>query len=244
MVCVRPGVELVLASPLRRNSALSRLDLPTLERPTKATWGRPSSKQVSCRVCRVDVLGGLDVLHSGSELTSRVPGDGSSRRPRPVSSKRVVPRGLGADALRETIRESRPSVCDQAEAAESSRAGLARQCGQRIAGAHRSVRHRPSRRDLLGAGSLSLAATASIVPSSASRRTSSIDSTRWNSMHVADLGRDLLEVALVLLREDHLGDAGAGGGEDLVLDAADRQHLAAQRDLAGHGDVALRPGSW
>ena len=32
------------------------------------------------------------------------------------------------------------------------------------------------------------------------------------------------------------------GGEDLLLDAADRQHFAAQRDLAGHRDVvADRP---
>ena len=34
-------------------------------------------------------------------------------------------------------------------------------------------------------------------------------------------------------------DAGAFGRQDLFLDAADRQHLAAQRDLAGHGQVVL-----
>src|SRR5262245_60721030 len=41
MVCVRPGVLLVRARPLRPSSALIALDLPTLERPAKATSGGP-----------------------------------------------------------------------------------------------------------------------------------------------------------------------------------------------------------
>ena len=37
-------------------------------------------------------------------------------------------------------------------------------------------------------------------------------------------------------------DAGAVGAEHLLLHAADRQHAAAQRDLAGHRHVAAAPG--
>src|SRR5207244_9845693 len=48
---------------------------------------------------------------------------------------------------------------------------------------------------------------------------------------------DVLEVLLVPPRQDHALDAGAPGGEHLLLDAADRQDLAAQGDLAGHGKV-------
>src|SRR6187431_2284357 len=42
MVCVRPGVLLVRARALRASSALMALDLPTLERPAKATSGGPT----------------------------------------------------------------------------------------------------------------------------------------------------------------------------------------------------------
>src|SRR5450759_4776230 len=48
---------------------------------------------------------------------------------------------------------------------------------------------------------------------------------------------NLLHVLLVLAGHDQGPDSGAIGAEHLVLYAADRQHLAAQRDLAGHGDV-------
>src|SRR5262247_3456277 len=41
MVCVRPGVLLVRARPLRPSSALMALDLPTLERPANAISGGP-----------------------------------------------------------------------------------------------------------------------------------------------------------------------------------------------------------
>src|SRR6266850_573633 len=39
---VRPGVELVRASPFRPTSRLIRVDLPTFERPSTATPGKPS----------------------------------------------------------------------------------------------------------------------------------------------------------------------------------------------------------
>src|ERR1051326_4723073 len=56
---------------------------------------------------------------------------------------------------------------------------------------------------------------------------------------LADVGRDLLEIALVIRGENDASDAGARRGEDLVLHAADRKYFAAQSDLAGHGDVAM-----
>ncbi len=37
-------------------------------------------------------------------------------------------------------------------------------------------------------------------------------------------------------RQDDVADAGTLGGKELLLDAADRQHVAAERDLAGHGE--------
>src|SRR5256885_12087428 len=39
------------------------------------------------------------------------------------------------------------------------------------------------------------------------------------------------------LGDDHALDAGAVGGEELLLEAADLQHVAAQRDLAGHRNI-------
>src|SRR5258708_36405242 len=55
-------------------------------------------------------------------------------------------------------------------------------------------------------------------------------------LHVSlDRFRDLDQVALVELRQDHGVQLGRAGGEYLLLDAADRQDVAAQRDFAGHG---------
>src|SRR4051812_5314121 len=48
---------------------------------------------------------------------------------------------------------------------------------------------------------------------------------------------DLVDVGLVQRGRDHRRDAVALGGERLLLEAADRQHLARERHLAGHGDV-------
>src|SRR5512143_1270122 len=53
----------------------------------------------------------------------------------------------------------------------------------------------------------------------------------------ADLLGDVLQVGLILLRQDELLDPGAVGAEHLLLDASDRQDAAAQGDLAGHRDV-------
>ena len=50
--------------------------------------------------------------------------------------------------------------------------------------------------------------------------------------------RNLGQVLFILGRDQHGADAAAQRREQLFLEAADRQHAAAQRDLAGHGDVA------
>ena len=54
---------------------------------------------------------------------------------------------------------------------------------------------------------------------------------------VLHLGRHLVEVGLVALGDDHALDAGAVRREDLLLEAADGQDAAAERDLAGHRHV-------
>ena len=51
-----------------------------------------------------------------------------------------------------------------------------------------------------------------------------------------DVG-NLVDVLLVLAAHDDVGDAGALGSEDFLLDAAHGQHLAAQGYLARHGRV-------
>src|SRR6185503_3033843 len=53
----------------------------------------------------------------------------------------------------------------------------------------------------------------------------------------SSVGGDVLEVLFVALRDHHGGDAGAQRRQHLLLDAADRQHEAAQRDLAGHRHI-------
>src|SRR5690349_19991380 len=52
MVCVRPGVLLVKARRLRPWRALIALDLPTLERPTKASSGGPRGGRSPGRAAR------------------------------------------------------------------------------------------------------------------------------------------------------------------------------------------------
>ena len=68
--------------------------------------------------------------------------------------------------------------------------------------------------------------------------TSSSVSTGWKLSCVAHLLRNVLDVRLVVLRQDDHLDPRAVGAEHLLLQPADRQHAAAQRDLAGHRDVA------
>src|SRR3954451_5406582 len=53
--------------------------------------------------------------------------------------------------------------------------------------------------------------------------------------------RDVVEVLLVPLRHDDPLDAGAGGGEHLLLDAADREHEPAKRRFAGHRHIPSDP---
>src|SRR4029453_18689212 len=54
---------------------------------------------------------------------------------------------------------------------------------------------------------------------------------------LAGLVRQVLEVGLVLAGNDHTLQAGALGRERLLADASNREHLARERDLAGHADV-------
>src|SRR4249919_408750 len=54
---------------------------------------------------------------------------------------------------------------------------------------------------------------------------------------VAGLRRELLEVGLVVTRDDDPLEPGSLRREHLLLEAADRQHLARERDLTGHADV-------
>src|SRR5688572_23917196 len=54
---------------------------------------------------------------------------------------------------------------------------------------------------------------------------------------VADLGGDFVPVFAVLFGKDDLLKADAGSGENLFLDAANREDASAETDLAGHGGV-------
>src|SRR5262245_47839900 len=67
-----------------------------------------------------------------------------------------------------------------------------------------------------------------------------IDNREPHELHrLARRFRHVLEILLIALGQKHGGDAGAHGGEHLVLDATDRQDQAAQRNLPCHGNVAL-----
>ena len=66
-------------------------------------------------------------------------------------------------------------------------------------------------------------------------------SAKMNSISRRTCVGQLAQVLLVVLRQDHPPHAGPPRRQHLLLDAADRQHQAAQRDLAGHGRVAARP---
>ena len=58
---------------------------------------------------------------------------------------------------------------------------------------------------------------------------------------LADVVGDVVEVAAVALGQDHVGQPRGVRGEHLLLEPADRQHAALQRDLAGHADRVLAP---
>src|SRR6266849_5784985 len=55
---------------------------------------------------------------------------------------------------------------------------------------------------------------------------------------IAQILRNLGQVFLIVLRQDHLEQSGAMRGQKFFFQSADRQHFAAQRNLAGHGDIA------
>ena len=58
-------------------------------------------------------------------------------------------------------------------------------------------------------------------------------------MRVAHFLGNVVEVDLVALRQQDLADARALRAEHFFLDAADRQHLTGERDLAGHREVRI-----
>ncbi len=63
--------------------------------------------------------------------------------------------------------------------------------------------------------------------------------TAETSISDAHLLRQVLEVGLVVLRNEDPRDARPHGAEDLFLEAADREHAARDRDLARHREVVL-----
>ena len=63
--------------------------------------------------------------------------------------------------------------------------------------------------------------------------------TGWKDIDLADVRGDVVEVAAVALGQDHGRQARGVRGQDLLLEAADREHAALQRDLAGHADRVL-----
>ena len=77
--------------------------------------------------------------------------------------------------------------------------------------------------------------------SSAAASTWSTCSTRINWRAGADRLVDLLQVLVVVRRNDHRLDAVAEGRHGLFPQSADGQHPAPQRYLAGHGHVPASP---
>src|SRR6266550_4680446 len=55
---------------------------------------------------------------------------------------------------------------------------------------------------------------------------------------LAGLLRQIFEIPLVFFRQNDRRDSRPNGTEHLLLDPADRQHAATQRDLARHRDSA------
>ena len=72
---------------------------------------------------------------------------------------------------------------------------------------------------------------------SARFQTSSTRSAKTNSSFSFGLLRHFLQVLAVPFRQHHGLDVRAMRGHHLLLDAADGEHLAAQRDLARHGHI-------
>src|SRR5262249_13638546 len=53
-----------------------------------------------------------------------------------------------------------------------------------------------------------------------------------------NLLRDIRKVLFIVLRKQYCAQAHSVGGQQLLLDSADGQDLAAQRDFPGHGHVS------
>ena len=82
------------------------------------------------------------------------------------------------------------------------------------------------------------AAEATATSSRSATASTSVDALGDVERHLlADLLGHVVEVAFVPLRQDDLREPGAVRGQHLLLHAADRQHPALQRDLAGHADL-------
>ena len=69
--------------------------------------------------------------------------------------------------------------------------------------------------------------------------TSDNSSTGYERHRVANFLRNVLEIRLVSLGQQHLRDARTFRAEHLLLEAADREHLSGQRDLAGHRQIRI-----
>src|SRR5262249_40527231 len=70
------------------------------------------------------------------------------------------------------------------------------------------------------------------------RREDLVDRVDRDELELAlRLRRKLVEVGLVLTRQDDALQSCTLSGERLFPDTADRQHLAGERDLAGHADL-------
>ena len=77
----------------------------------------------------------------------------------------------------------------------------------------------------------------SATGSSATASASSMVNTGWKVISSRTFSGTSSRSPALRRRDDDVGEAGAVGGQHLLLDAADRQHAALQRDLAGHADV-------
>lgn len=56
---------------------------------------------------------------------------------------------------------------------------------------------------------------------------------------LAHIGRDFVQVGGVASRQNHFGESGRMRRQDLLLQAADRQHQPLQRHLTGHAHRVL-----
>jgi hypothetical protein len=71
-----------------------------------------------------------------------------------------------------------------------------------------------------------------------------VDRIDQHELHLApEVSGDVVEVRLIAGGQKHAPDPGPVRTEHLLLDAADRQHASAQRDLAGHRNVIARRAS-